>query len=59
MGHNIMACLFCGKSNEIQKTLNPRTSLIYDNGGNHDVSIRVPDLELEGLCLKILIHRGK
>ena len=47
MGHNIMASLFCGKSNEVKKTVNPRTSLIYESGSNHDVSTWVPELELE------------
>ena len=52
MGHNIMASLFCGKSNEVKKTLNPRASLIFDNGANHDVSTWVPDLELEESVLE-------
>ena len=43
MGHNLMSSLFCGKSNELKKTVNPRTSLIFEN--NHDVSTWVPEIE--------------
>ena len=46
MGHNIMASMLCGKTNELKKTANPRESLIFENDGrNHDVSTWVPDLQ--------------
>ena len=52
MGHNIMASLLCGKANEIKKTSDPRASLIFDNGANHDVSTWVPNLELDESVLE-------
>ena len=54
MGHNVMASIFCGKSNEVKKTLNSRTSLVFEN--NHDVSTWIPENEKE---LSVLEHEEK
>ena len=51
MGHNLLSSLNTGKANEIRETVNPRESLLFEGGPNHDISTWVPqqDPELSAL----------